>query len=83
MSSTVVLTPDEIQSITGYTSPSKQLDVLHKRGYVRAFRSRDGQIILERKHFESVCEGIFSQSTSMSSSTSSAPNFSVFKQKTL
>lgn len=83
MSSAVVLTPDEIQLITGYTSPSKQLDVLHKRGYLRAFRSREGQIILERKHFESVCEGVFSQNTSRNHSTTQSPNFSIFKTKTL
>ncbi len=83
MSSTVVLTSDEIHLITGYTSPSKQLDVLHKRGYVRAFRSREGVIILERKHFESVCAGTFSQKASMNHSTNQSPNFSIFKTKTL
>ncbi len=83
MSNAVVLSTEEIQLITGYTSATKQLQVLHERGYVRAFRSREGQIILERKHFESVCEGIFSQNTSMNHSTNQSPNFSIFKGKTL
>ena len=53
------LTERELIEITGYTSPNQQLDVLHKRGFVRAFRSRKGNIILERPHYQAVCRGEF------------------------
>ena len=53
------LTERELIEITGYTSPNQQLDVLHKRGFVRAFRSRKGNVILERPHYQAVCRGEF------------------------
>ena len=57
---TAVLTEDELRQITGYTTPLRQLDVLHKRGFIRAYRARDGRIILERPHYLAVCRGEFS-----------------------
>lgn len=56
---TAILTERELIEITGYTSPNQQLDVLHKRGFVRAFRSRKGNVILERPHYQAVCRGEF------------------------
>ena len=56
---TAVLSTEELQQITGYAAPLRQLDVLHKRGFVRAYRARDGRIILERPHYLAVCRGEF------------------------
>lgn len=52
----VVLQPDELQQLTGYEQATKQLDVLHKRGFTRAFIGRRG-LVLERAHFEAICQG--------------------------
>ena len=51
------LTHEELKELTGFTSPLRQLEVLHKRGFVRACRARNGQIVLERPHFLAVCAG--------------------------
>lgn len=52
----VVLQPDELLQLTGYEQATKQLEVLHKRGFTRAFIGRRG-LVLERAHFEAVCRG--------------------------
>lgn len=59
-----ILSADELWQITGYTTPLRQLDVLHKRGFVRAYRARDGRIILERPHYLAVCRGEFAMERS-------------------
>lgn len=51
------MTKDELEAITGYTQSSKQLSVLHKRGFHRAYIARHGGVVLERVHFESVGRG--------------------------
>ena len=53
----VALQPSEIVQLTGYEQPCKQLSVLHKRGFIRAFIGRKG-VVLERPHFEAVCRGL-------------------------
>ena len=53
---TIALTPEEIVLLTGYEHPSRQLEMLHKRGFHRAFISRHG-VVLERVHYEAVCKG--------------------------
>lgn len=55
----LILTPDEIRELTGYTQPAKQLAELHRRGFVRAYRNRLGQVTLERAHFEAVEAGTY------------------------
>lgn len=54
---TLILTPDEIRELTGYTQPAKQLAELHRRGFVRAYRNRLGQVTLERAHYDAVARG--------------------------
>lgn len=49
----------EIEMVTGYKSPSRQLQTLHDRGFTRAFRNRQGHVILERPHYDAVCRGEF------------------------
>jgi len=52
------LTPDEIEAVTGYKQPVKQLAELLRQGFWRARRSRlTGAVILERAHYEAVCRG--------------------------
>lgn len=53
---TLVLQSEELLQLTGYRAPTKQLEVLHKRGFSRAFIGRRG-VVLERAHFEAVCRG--------------------------
>lgn len=53
----LTLTPDEIRELTGYTQPVRQLAELHRRGFVRAYRNRLGQVTLERAHYDAVARG--------------------------
>ena len=41
----VTLQPDELEHLTGYEQATKQLDVLHKRGFTRAFIGRRGLVL--------------------------------------
>jgi hypothetical protein len=59
MNDQAILSSEELAQITGYASPLRQLDMLHRRGFVRAYRARDGRIILERPHYLAVCRGEF------------------------
>lgn len=52
----VVLKSEELVQLTGYRAPTKQLEVLLKRGFTRAFISRR-RVVLERAHYEAVCCG--------------------------
>ena len=52
--SDLVLSADEVQDLTGYANATKQLQVLQRRGFARAFISRKGAVVLERVHFEAV-----------------------------
>jgi hypothetical protein len=53
----ITLTRDEIEALTGYTNATKQLNVLHDRGFHRAFINRLGDVVLERAHYEAVSRG--------------------------
>lgn len=57
--SDLTLTAAEIEEITGFAQPCKQLETLHNQGFVRAHRTRDGRVILERAHYVAVCSGQF------------------------
>lgn len=50
----IVLSASELEQLTGYAVPTKQLQVLHRRGFHRAFISRKGGVVLERTHYEAV-----------------------------
>lgn len=43
--------------MTGYSQSTKQLRVLHSRGFVRAYINRRGIVVIERAHYEAVCAG--------------------------
>lgn len=53
----LIFTREEIEELTGYTQPAAQLRELHKRGFVRAYRNRLGQVTLERAHYDAVARG--------------------------
>ncbi len=53
----VTLQPDELEQLTGYEQATKQLNLLHKRGFTRAYIGRRG-VVLERAHYEAVCQGL-------------------------
>ena len=55
--SDITLTPDEIQALTGYHAATKQLKVLHRRGFLRAYINRLGVVVVERTHYEAVARG--------------------------
>lgn len=56
---TPTLNDTEIEALTGYRTPSRQLQTLHARGFSRAYRDRAGRVILERPHYDAVCRGEF------------------------
>lgn len=41
---TANLSEAELEAVTGYEQASKQLDVLHKRGFARAWIGRHGRV---------------------------------------
>lgn len=59
MTADPTLPREQIERMTGYVMPCKQLEVLHQRGFVRAYRNRKGEVILEQAHFDAVTRGTF------------------------
>ena len=59
---TITLSAAEIAALTRYEQATKQLRVLHDRGFTRAFIGRDGAVVLERTHYEAVTRGELQQS---------------------
>jgi len=58
MQATVIrLTIYELEELTGYAQPAKQLKALHERGFWRAVMDHDGRVILTRAHYEAVEAG--------------------------
>ena len=53
----IILSESEVEAITGYEQATKQLNVLHARGFVRAFINRGGKVVLERTHYKAVSQG--------------------------
>lgn len=58
--SDLLLSEAELIELTGYKQPTKQLGVLHARGFTRAYIGRSG-VVLERTHYEAVTRGEASQ----------------------
>ncbi len=55
----IILTPAEVATLTGYRQPSKQLTELRRQGFVRARRNALGGVVLERGHYLAVCNGTY------------------------
>lgn len=52
----LLLSDDEIVTLTGYRQPARQLEELHRQGFYRARRrAMSGAVVLERAHYEAVC----------------------------
>lgn len=51
----LVLTAAELEQLTSYRQPAKQLAELHRQGFYRARRNRMGDVVLERAHYDAVC----------------------------
>lgn len=47
----------ELVDLTRYERASKQLAVLHLRGFHRAYIDHTNRVVLERAHYEAVCQG--------------------------
>lgn len=54
---TIILTSDELAGVTGYRTPRRQLEELHRQGFYRARIAVTGNVILERAHYDAVCAG--------------------------
>lgn len=64
MTGDATLSAPEIQKLTGYAQPARQLHELHRQGFYRARRSpTTGVVILERAHYDAVCAGARQEST--------------------
>ena len=66
----VALTADEIETLTGYRVASMQLQVLHRRGFLRAYINRAGAAVVERNHCEAVTRGEMQDAAKMSANLS-------------
>lgn len=54
----MLLTKEELQSLTGYKRPADQVSELHRQGFYRARTSpTSGTTILERAHYDAICAG--------------------------
>lgn len=53
----LLLTPAELERLTGYRRGHEQLEELHRQGFFRARRNRLGEIVLERAHYDAVAAG--------------------------
>lgn len=54
---TIILTSEELAGVTGYRTPKRQLEELHRQGFYRARIAATGNVILERAHYDAVCAG--------------------------
>ncbi len=52
----ITLSAAEIEALTGHKRATKQLAILHFRGFTRAYIGRDG-VVLSRVHYEAVERG--------------------------
>ena len=50
VASEILLSGEDIEALTGYAAATKQLQVLHNRGFHRAFINRRGVVVVERAH---------------------------------
>lgn len=55
--SDLILDQAELEAITGYRQPSRQLAELRRQGFLRARRNRLGEVVLERGHYDAVVAG--------------------------
>lgn len=56
----LIVSEEEIRALTGAKWPSRQLKILLDGGFFRA-RIVDGRVLLERAHYQAVCESTASR----------------------
>jgi len=71
----ILLSRPELETLTGYKTPTRQLQVLRWRGFHRAYIGRHG-LILERVHYETVV----GERAVVASGTKKAANLSFMKK---
>lgn len=79
MGSDIILSDAELEAITGYEQATKQLNILHDRGFVRAWINRDGKVVLERSHYEAVTRGEFGPRPAAPGAPAKSANLSMFR----
>ena len=57
------MTSEEIETLTGFKSSNRQVEMLRTLGFTRAHKTRTGRVVLERAHFEAVSAGNFINTT--------------------
>ena len=60
----IILTSNELDGVTGYRTPKRQLAELHRQGFYRARISATGNVILERAHHPGADGGLHSEQES-------------------
>jgi hypothetical protein len=55
--STLCLSAVDLQELTGYEQPARQLQALKGAGFWRARMNAMHEVVLERAHYEAVCAG--------------------------
>jgi hypothetical protein len=68
--SNTFMSEEEIQTLTGFKHPNRQVEMLHLLGFTRAHKTRAGRVVLERAHFEAVSQGNFIKTTAATSTGS-------------
>ena len=53
----IILDAEELESVTGYKTPKRQVKELRRQGFYRARIAVAGNVILERAHYDAVCAG--------------------------
>ena len=62
----MILSASEIYDLTGYARPVEQLAELHRLGFTRARIDRLNRVVLERAHYDAVCDGRFAANAARS-----------------
>lgn len=76
----VRLTPEEVKDLAGgLVQPRRQLAELHRQGYWRARLGVDGQVVLERAHYEAVCRGALPPSAPANDTSRPGPRLQQIK----
>lgn len=53
------LDPKELADLVGTNRKADQIEQLHRDGFVRARLDRRGNVLVERAHYEAVCNGTY------------------------
>ena len=54
----LVLSPQELERLTGCTQAAAQVAELKRQGFYRARKNRIGDVVLEREHYVAICHGV-------------------------